>query len=134
MLGIELDRGVGKRAAALEFVRQHVFDVIDPGIEPLLRIVGVVGDDALPNLIALARELGDVGNDQIVFRLEVPVKRHLVREGRFGDRLDADRMQAVAVEKLPRNEQNTLARWPRRKLGRPALRNVVQLLLCSWPP
>ena len=48
--------------------------------------------------------------DQHILRGEVPIERHLVGAGRLGDRVDADRMDAAAIEQLARGREDALAR------------------------
>src|SRR4029078_12327159 len=90
------------------------------------RIAGAVGRNSLPDDIALARELIDISDDQIVFRFEMAIERHLVGQSCIHDRFDADGVQSVAVEKIACNEQNTLAWWPRRKRGDATLAIFVE--------
>ena len=67
MFGVKLDCGICDGAATFELIRQDVFDVIDPGIEALLRIAGVFRKYPLPDLVAFVCELFDIGHDQIFF-------------------------------------------------------------------
>ena len=39
----------------------------------------------------------------------MPIERHLVAAGRLGDRLDADRTQAVLVKEITRGRDDPLA-------------------------
>jgi len=108
--GIELDGRIRQRAAAFEFVRQHVFDEVDPGIDLLLRIIEILGEDAIEDFVAFVCELLDVGDDQVIFRSEMPVQCHLICKCSLCDRLDTDCVHTVPVEKFASREQNPFPR------------------------
>ena len=64
-----------------------------------------------PHLVDLDGHAAQISDDEFVFRIEMPVERHLVGAGRFSDGLDADAANAVTVKQITRRQQNPLA-WP----------------------
>jgi len=55
-------------------------------------------------------QLAQALDDQLVLRFEVAIKCCLVGFGGLGDRIDADRMNAMPVEQLARRPQNARVR------------------------
>jgi hypothetical protein len=58
--------------------------------------------EPFPAPIRRIRRLAQIFRDQFVLRGEVPVERHFIGAGRFGDRLHADRPDSVPVKELAR--------------------------------
>src|SRR4051794_10156003 len=105
----ELDGGVGEGAAAAGAfeVRNMLQEIaqLRPGA------AGMRCARRVPERVAFAGELAKVRRHQLVLGGEMAIKRHLVGPGGSGDRLDAHRADAVAIEKFARRAQYALARW-----------------------
>jgi hypothetical protein len=96
----QLDRSVGECTAALGLVLLEVSDMVQPGQQLAFRIARVGGGERIPGSVELLRELAETRSDQHILRGEVAIERHLVGAGRLGDRVDADGMDAAAIEQF----------------------------------
>ena len=81
-----------------------------PGQELAFRIARVGGGERIPGSVEFLRELAETRGDQRILRGEVAIERHLVGAGRLGDRVDADGMDAAAIEQLAGGREDALAR------------------------
>jgi len=63
-----------------------------------------------PPSFGFERHVAQTLNDQVVFRPEVTVERHLVGAGRLGDRIDANASDSVFMEQVPGGAGNPIAR------------------------
>jgi hypothetical protein len=61
----------------------------------------------------------------------MPVERHFVCLGGLGDGLDADRVDAVAIEEVARDRENSLSRWRADRLLRLGLCVAERRAECS---
>ena len=96
----QFDRGVGECAAALGLVRLEVTDMAQPGQKLAFRIAHVGGRARIPGNVEILLKLTETGGDQHVLRGEVAIERHLVGACRLRDRVDADGMDATAIEQF----------------------------------
>ena len=101
---------IGESAAAIAGIRHKVFDVLQPRLELALGIARVGRPELVPTGLPFRCEPAQILSHQHILRGEVAVERHLVRAGRFSDRVDADRTNTVAVEEIARRGENALAR------------------------
>ena len=65
--------------------------------------------NVLPHLFDFGRDTAQIGDDQIVLGIEVTVERHLVGAGCFGNGVDTDTADAVAVEQIACSGKNAFA-------------------------
>ena len=106
----QFDRGIGEIAAPVvgrQALRRadRATTATAPAMSP-----GFFALDVLPDRVGLRRDAAQIGDDQIVLRIEVPVERHLVGAGGLGDGLDTDAANAVTMEQLAGRQQDSLAR------------------------
>ena len=71
---------------------------------------------SIPPLEESSVPLGQVGDDQIVLRREVPVQAHLRHAGSLDDRVDADGAHTLRIKELRRGVEYLLARLAARLL------------------
>ncbi len=93
--------------------------MLQPGEELALGVAGMRCRDRVPGDVEFGGEAPQAFDDERVLRSEVAVERHLVGVGGLGNGVDADRVDAVAIEQLARRGEDALA-WRRllRQLGR----------------
>ena len=75
-----------------------------------MRIVGMIGLDLPPHQVLFAEQSAQVFSHQLVLGREVPVQRHLVGFGGFGDGVDADGPNPMPIKQLGRGRQDACAR------------------------
>jgi len=88
-----------------------------PVLKLSLRISAVLRAEILPLLLLLGNYALHPFGDQLVLRVEVAIKRHLVGLRRFCDRLDSDTPDALPMEQIASRHEDALADG----YGRPAL-------------
>ncbi len=106
----QLDRSIGEGTAALSLVLLEVSNMAQPGQELAFRVARVRGSDRIPGSVEFLRDLAETRSDERILRGEVAIERHLVGAGRLGDRVDADGMDAAAIEQLASGREDALAR------------------------
>src|SRR5258708_7359390 len=118
----QLDRSVGERTTAVGLALLEVSNMAQPGQELAFRIALMGVGDRIPGSVEFLSELAETGGDQHILRGEMAIERHLVGAGRFGDRVDANGMDAAAIEQLAGCREDALSRSdvrvPRRSGGR----------------
>jgi len=118
----QLDRSVGERTTAVGLALLEVSDMAQPGQELAFGIARMGLGDHIPGSVEFLSELAKTGGDQHILLGEMAIERHLVGAGRFGDRIDADGMDAAAIEQLAGCREDALSRSdvcvPRRSGGR----------------
>src|SRR5260370_16953601 len=62
-----------------------------------------------PHFVDLDGDAAQIGDDEIVLRIEVAVERHLVGAGSLGDCFDPHPADAVPMKKIPGPQENSLA-------------------------
>ena len=105
----ELDRGVRQITAAL-VTGDEIRRLSDIAVKLADRIAGTRGFDLRPYLVGLSTLVVEILEDQIVFRAEMAVERHLVGAGRLRDRFDPDAADAMAVKEILRAGDDSFAR------------------------
>src|SRR3984893_7774367 len=106
----QLDRSVGECTAALGLVLLEVADMAQPSYELAFRIARMGSGDRIPGNVEFPREFAETCGDQHILRREVAIERHLVGTGRLGDGVDADGMDATAIEQLAGGREDALTR------------------------
>ena len=110
MFGLgEFDRRIGERAAA-SVDEDAAAALLHPAVQLRERVAGIARGERLPHGFDFVGDFLQAGDDEIVLRAEMPIERHLVAAGGFGDRLDADGAQAMPVEQVARGGDDPLAR------------------------
>jgi hypothetical protein len=66
-----------------------------------LHVAGMIAFDIAPHFVDFDGDATQISEDQIVFRIEVPIERHLIGAGGLGDRFDADTPDAMTMEQVP---------------------------------
>ena len=105
----EFDRRVGEIAAAL-VVGDEFRRLSDEAVKLADRIARALRFHLGPDLVGLAALVVEIFEDEVVLRAEVAIERHLVGVRRFGDRLDPDAADAVAMKEVERAGDDALAR------------------------
>jgi hypothetical protein len=105
----EFHCGIGQETAALLAARELGGHAAKPGIEPRPR-VRMSCLQSLPERVRTFGEATQALDDEVVFRGEVPIERHLVGAGRLGDGFDAHGPNSMEVKKLVRGREDALAR------------------------
>jgi len=119
----QLDGSVGERTTAVGLVLLEVSDMAQPSQELAFRITRMGIGDHTPGSVKFLRELAETRGDQHILRGEVAIERHLVGAGRFGDRVDADGMDAAAIEQPAGCREDALSRSNVRVPRRSGARN-----------
>src|SRR5262249_61996922 len=91
--------------------------ILKPGTQLRARIAGMLCGELVPVPARLLRQAAQVFRNQLVLRGEVPVQGHFVGSSRFGDGLDPNRPDPVAVKQVGRDRENA---FPRRNYLRPS--------------
>ena len=73
-------------------------------------IADVSGGDRIPGCVEFPREFAETRGDQHILRREVAIERHLVGTGRLSDGVNADGMDAAAIEQFAGGREDALAR------------------------
>ena len=63
-----------------------------------LHVARMVALEIPPHFVDLDGDAAQVGDDEIVLRIEVPVERHLIGAGGFGDGFDTHAADAMPME------------------------------------
>ena len=93
----QFDRGIGEVAAPV--VGRHAFLGADqPGLQLRLHVAGMIALKIPPHLVDLDGDAAQIGDDEVVLRIEVSVQGHLVGAGGLGDGFDAHAANAVPME------------------------------------
>src|SRR5258707_5216736 len=91
----------------------------------------MVGLETPPHFVELDGDAAQIGDDEIVLRIEVAVERHLIGAGSLRDCFDPHAADAVPMKQIPGRPENLLA-WPQNVgtgFGHPASsKNIV------WAP
>jgi hypothetical protein len=66
--------------------------------------------DRIPGNVEFPREFAETRGDQHILRREVAIERHLVGTGRLSDGVNADGMDAAAIEQFAGGREEALAR------------------------
>jgi hypothetical protein len=64
-----------------------------------------------PHLVDFDGDAAQIGDDEIVLRVEVTVESHFVGAGRLRDCFDSYAADAVPMKQIPGRQENSLA-WP----------------------
>ena len=113
----QLGESVPEGGSTLFHLAKLSRDSAAPVLKLALRIPAVLGAEIPPFLLFVGDYSLHPFRDQLVLRVEVAVKRHLVGLRCLGDRLDSNAANAVFVEKISSRNQNPLAdRNPRARL------------------
>src|ERR1700704_6569794 len=64
-----------------------------------------------PHFVDLGGDAAQIGDDEIVLRIEVAVERHLIGAGRLRDCFYPHAADAVPMKQIPGRQENSLA-WP----------------------
>ncbi len=105
----QLDRRIAEIAAAIVRADQHRRPG-DPVEQLSRRIAGIGSFDVAPDLVDRRSGAIEALDDQVVFRTEMTIERHLIGAGRLGDGVDADAADAVAMKHVLRGDDDALAR------------------------
>src|SRR5215469_16972118 len=100
MTGIGQFHGGVHHVAAAPIRNDTFSGTPDPGAKLRERLPWRSGLELGPNRLCVTRYLLQAGDDKIVFRSKMPIERHLVGAGGFGDCVDADAADAVLVEEI----------------------------------
>src|SRR6266446_5565912 len=106
----QLDRRVGECTAALGLILLEVTGMTQPRQELAFRITRVGSGDRIPGNVEFPREFNKTRGDQHILRREVAIERHLVGTGRRSDGVNADGMDAAAIEEFAGDRKDALAR------------------------
>src|SRR3546814_17117072 len=74
------------------------------------RIARVRGDGCVPAFPVFGNLRAQAFGDQFILRHEAAIETHLVGAGPAGDRVDADRPDALAIEQLARSPEAAITR------------------------
>src|SRR6266481_6273606 len=96
----QLDRSVGERTAALGLVLLELTDMAQPSHELAFRIARMGSGYRIPGNVEFPREFNETRGDQHILRREVAIERHLVGTGRLSNGVNADGMDAAAIEEF----------------------------------
>ncbi|HVU87671.1 MAG TPA: hypothetical protein VHD36_10145 [Pirellulales bacterium] len=111
----QLDRRIGEGASAMISIGKNAGHFSEPSVNLSTWIARMGLLVTVPALQGLTCEFTEAFGHQLVLGGKMPVERHLVRVGRFGDRVDADSPDTVTVEQLrsrrqqPRAGRNSIA-------------------------
>src|SRR5258708_8621978 len=64
-----------------------------------------------PHFVDLDGDAAQIGDDEIVLRIEVAVERHLIGAGSLRDCFDPHAADAVPMKQIPGRQENSVA-WP----------------------
>jgi hypothetical protein len=106
----QLDRRVGECTAALGLILLEVTGMTQPGQKLAFRITRMGSGDRIPGNVEFPREFNETRGDQRILRREVAIERHLVGTGRLSDGVNADGMDAAAIEQFTGGREDALAR------------------------
>src|SRR5271168_3889331 len=101
----QFDRRIREVAAPL-VIEYKLGAASDPRVQLRQGIASVYRFDFGPPSFDFERHVAQTLNDQVVFRAEVTVERHLVGAGRLSDRVDADASDSVFMEQTPGGASN----------------------------
>src|SRR5690348_7352120 len=118
----KLVRIIDERTAAIAGLRGAAREEIRDGVEHGARVVGKWREVRVPLLPELDIALLEIGDDQVVLRFETAVDADLRHARLVDDLLDADRANALAIEKVGRDRQYPLTRRLLFRVARPASR------------
>src|SRR5258707_4793434 len=71
----------------------------------------MVGLETPPHFVELDGDAAQIGDDEIVLRIEVAVERHLIGAGSLRDCFHPNAADALPMKQIPGRQENSLA-WP----------------------
>src|SRR6266403_3383049 len=119
----QLDRRVGECTAALGLILLEVTGMTQPRQELAFRITRGGSGDRIPGDVEFPREFNKTRGDQNILRREVAIERHLVGTGRLSDGVNADGVDAAAIEEFAGGRPAGRTNTGLRRAGRSAMVN-----------
>src|ERR1700679_1437842 len=107
----QFDGGVGEIAASLVPGDEYC-GLVHEAVKLTTGIAWILGLNFRPDFVRLPPFVVQIFDNKLVLRIEVAVKRHLAGARGLGDRFDADASDALAVKKVLRAVEDSVAGLP----------------------